>query len=140
MAWTDTFLTRKARDLGASKAGGLTQPVVELSLFGNLPFDRGALDLAALKALVDEHFHPLVTLVKNQTQPTEFEIRVEEGMTRPQLERQILSDLFMQDDRFAAHRDAWADLAVMLKGLAVANTPAEAILAELEAGAKEING
>ncbi|MBP7963545.1 MAG: exonuclease SbcCD subunit D [Caldilineaceae bacterium] len=138
MEWTSQFLTRKARDLGASKATGQTQPVVELSLFGNLPFDRSALDLAVLKALVDEHFHPLVTLVKNQTQPTEFEIRVEEGMTRPQLERQILSDLFMQDDRFAAHRDAWADLAVTLKGLAVSNTPAEAILAELEAGAKAI--
>ena len=89
---------------------------------------------------MDTHFDPLVTLVKNQTQPTEFEIRVEEGMTRTQLERQILSDLFMQDDRFSAHRDAWADLAVTLKSLAVSNTPPEAILAELAAGAKEING
>ena len=50
--WTDQFLTRKARDLGAAKAAGFTQPVVELSLFGNLAFDRTALDLAAFKALV----------------------------------------------------------------------------------------
>ena len=138
LAYTDQFLARKARDLGAARAGGGTQPVVELSLFGNLPFDRSALDLAAFKALVDAHFSPLVSLVKNQTQPTEFEIRVEEGMTRAQLERQILADLFLQDDRFSAHRDAWADLAVTLKTLAASNTPPEAILAELEAGAKQI--
>ena len=45
-----------------------------------------------------------------------------------------------QDDRFADHREAWADLAVTLKGLAAANTPAEAILAELAAGERQING
>lgn len=138
LAHADTFLRRKARDLGADRAEGITQPVVELSLFGNLPFDRSALDLAALKALVDQHFSPLVSLVKNQTKPTEFQIQVDEGMTRPQLERQILADLFLRDERFADHREDWADLAIALKTLALTNASPDAILDEMDARAGQI--
>lgn len=138
MTYADQLLARKARDLGADRAAGLSQPVVELALYGNLPFDRSALDLAGLKELVVQHFSPLVSLVKNQTQPTEFQIDITEGITRPQLERQILADLFLRDDRFSGQRDAWADLAISLKTLALTNASPDAILEELDVRANQI--
>lgn len=134
MTFADTYVARRARDL----LRGGEPPVVELQLFGNLPFDRSALDLAALKTLLDRHFTPLISLVKNQTQPTEFAVDLEQGVSRLQLERQILAGLFQRDERFGRQEEAWADLAMTLKRLALENSDPETILTELESRSQQI--
>lgn len=137
MARLRPFLERKAIELRDAVAHGpypeQLPPVVELVLSGVLPFDRGALQLAAVEALVEEVFTPLVVLVKNLTQPTAFAVAADENASRAFLERQVLEGLFARDARFADQRAQWAALAIDLKNLALAEAPATALVEELAA-------
>ncbi len=125
------LLQRKARDVGARELPALEKPVVELQLTGVLPFDRSALDLGAIETLVQETFFPLMTLVKNFTRSGEFAIDGTEAMNRAELERQVLTDLLNRDTRFQATSEAWTDVALTLKQLALNGANGEAILAEI---------
>ncbi len=125
------LLQRKARDVGARVLPTLEQPVVELQLTGVLPFDRSALDLGAIEALVQECFFPLMTLVKNFTRAGDQLIGGTEALNRTELERQVLIDLLNRDARFQATSEQWADVALTLKQLALSGATGEAILAEV---------
>jgi len=125
------LLQQKARDVGARPLPTIDQPIVELQLTGVLPFDRSALDLAAIETLVQESFFPLMALVKNFTRAGEFAIDGTEAMNRTELERQVLTDLLNRDTRFQAKSEAWTEVALTLKQLALNGANGEAILAEV---------
>lgn len=127
------LLRRKARQLGAQRATDETRPIVELQLTGVLPFDRAALDVAALENMAREEFSPLHVLIRNLTRATAFEISAAEGVSRRVLERQILADLFGQDSEFSAHSEQWAATALALKSLALDGASPEAIVQDLAA-------
>ncbi|MCB0061479.1 MAG: exonuclease SbcCD subunit D [Caldilineaceae bacterium] len=123
------FLERKARDIGPHRAED--RPVVELQLTGVLPFERSALDLDALEAIINECFQPLMTLVRNYTRSGEISVEGAESMSRAELERQVLIELLDRDSRFQAQSETWVDVALQLKQLALSGAGGEAILAEL---------
>ena len=125
------FLRRKARDLHVDRLSAKERPVIELQLTGVLAFDRTALAVDRLEALIVEAFDPLHTLVKNHTRATEYAVDVEEGMSRPQLERQVIMDLLDRDQRFQGKSAAWAKVAISLKQLALSNAAPQAILDEV---------
>ena len=131
----DEFLRRRAVELRNESAvrDGLElwPPIVELYLTGVLPFERTALDMAAMEALLQEAFTPLVGMVKNFTQAADYAVEVDDTLTRADLERRVLADLFARDARYAASSERWADLALAIKQLAVQAAPPQAILAEL---------
>lgn len=129
------YLCRKGADLRA-ELGDYTgderrQPVVELYLTGALPFDRSALDIRAIEALLNETTQPLVGMVKDFTQAAAYAVETDAALTRAQLERQVLGGLLSRDVRYAARSDEWAGLAVELKQLALRNTPADDIAEQL---------
>lgn len=125
------LLQRKARDVGAQKKTAAEQPIVELQLTGVLPFDRSALDLEALEALIHETFHPLMAMVKNFTRSSELAFDTADVLNRSELERQVLTDLLNRDARFQAKSEEWADLTLTLKQLALSGASGEAILTEV---------
>lgn len=141
------FLERKgteladehAREERAQKRSGSgcdqMPPVIELYLTGVLPFERSALEMDAIEALVNECFQPrpLVAIVKNLTRPAEFAVEADEALPRAELERRVLADLLARDTRYAAKSEAWAALAVNLKQLALAGASASAVVDELAA-------
>ena len=114
------------------------EPVVELRLSGLLPFDRSALDLKALKTMLDEAYQPLVSFVHNDTKSEEFTTEEDDKLSRPVLERKIVSGLIERDNRFQAHSRKWTELALALKRMALGGTSAEAVLDELTKGQEQI--
>lgn len=122
---------RRVRDIGARQATERQRPVVEVQLHGVLPFDRSALDLKAVEALVDEAFNPLLSLIKNLTQPVDRVIETTDGLSRTELERQVLHLLLEQDSRFSRQSTQWAEAVLALKGLALGDAAPEAIVEEL---------
>jgi exonuclease SbcD len=106
-------------------------PVVELRLTGILPFDRADLDVAGIEALVRAACDPVVCHVRDETVPSEFPVQVSESLSRPELERQVLVELLLRDIRRAEDAEAWADLALNLKRLALARSDPELLLDEL---------
>ena len=131
------YLTRKGADLRAElgdySGDERRQPVVELYLTGALPFDRSALDIRAIEALLAATTQPLVGMVKDFTQAAAYAVETDESLTRAQLERQVLSGLLSRDVRYAEQSDAWATVALELKQLALHNTPAAQIADQLAA-------
>jgi hypothetical protein len=125
------YLLRKARDLRVERLSDNDRPVVELQLTGVLPFDRSALNLELIETLIQEAFAPLHIIVKNHTRAAEFAVEAEDGLSRAQLERHVLTELLTRDQRFAERSKQWARLAVRLKELAITGASSDAILEEL---------
>jgi len=137
MAQLTEFLQRKAQELSRElkhpSATESTPPVVELYLTGVLPFERRSLELKAIELLVRESFAPLIGVVKTQIQSTDYPIERDTVVTRSELERRVLEGLFERDTRYARDSDKWARAAVALKQMALAGTPADTILDEINA-------
>jgi len=130
------FLQQRHKDMNLS--AGSSQPVVELQLTGVLPFDRSALEIERVERSVVDIFDPLVPLVKNFTQATELAIEVHEGLSRPELEQQVLIDLLSQDSQYREHSQQWAKLATNLKAMALSGATGEAIVEELSTQIEEM--
>ena len=130
-----------AAESTAGRTADVMPPVIELYLTGVLPFERSALDVPAIEALLAECFQPapLVAMVKNLTQPAEFAISPDATLSRTALEQQVLTDLFGRDARYAAHSSEWAAMAVNLKQLVLAGASASAVLDELSAQVESID-
>jgi exonuclease SbcD len=124
---------RKARDWRLHQLPEQARPVVEVQLQGVLAFERSALDLTALEQLLVEILNPLLPLVKNLTQSADRAIEIREGMSRAELERHVVNSLLQQDGRFRQQSERWADVALLLKNMALSDASAEAIVDELAA-------
>ncbi len=110
------------------------RPVVELQLVGALAFDASSLERARVEELVKAAFNPVIRpLVRILTAPSDFEIRPDETQTREQLEQSVLRELFERDMRYRNDSEAWANLTLRLKQLALGNSNPDGIIAELRA-------
>jgi len=128
----EELLRRKASDLGVKRLAASQRPVVELQLTGVLPFERSALDLERLEALVQANFEPLVALVKNFTRSSEISIDGAESMSRAELEHHVLLELLEKDSRFRDHSVEWATVTRTVKELALGGANSATILTEIE--------
>lgn len=127
------FLEREARKQKLGQLGDRERPVVELQLAGVLPFDRKALDITAIEALVTECCNPLLPLVKNVTRAVEFGIDTDDRAGRRELEAGVIDDLLSRDARYRAQSAQWTQVALALKHLALDGAGSEAIIDELAA-------
>jgi DNA repair protein SbcD/Mre11 len=108
------------------------EPVVELTLTGNLAFSRYDLDLTYIQRLLTEAWSPIgQPHVINKTVPTEFEVRVNADVARPELERHVLQELLERDARYRSDAANWAEGTLELKRLALGGSPPDAIVAHL---------
>ena len=114
------------------------KPVVELRLSGVLPFDRGALRLDEIERMIEEQYQPLLCFVRDGTRASEFAVGDDQQLSRPALERRIISDLLERDNRFRARSSEWTELALSIKQLAVSGASADALLEELERGRERV--
>lgn len=107
------------------------RPVVEVTLSGVLPFNRYDLDLNYIEQVVAEAWSPLVTRLRNQTIPVEFESQANNTTSHPELERAIVQGLLTRDTRFRPAAAAWATGTLDLKRLVLQDSAPEAIIAHL---------
>ena len=70
------------------------------------------------------------------TRATEFSVSADAKLDRRELERQIVTELLENDARYSEESEAWAELAMSLKTLAVDGAAPETIIDEI-AGALE---
>ena len=114
------------------------EPVVELRLSGVLPFDRSALSIEPFEKMIEELYQPLHCIVRNDTRGAEFAVGIDQHLSRPALERQIVADLLERDNRFRARSGEWTELVLAIKQLAVSGASADGILEELTSGEERI--
>ena len=113
-------------------------PVVDLTLYGVLPFNRFDLDLDYVKSQLESAWNPMVTRVRNMTTPAEFEMAVDMEASRPELERSILRELLARDARFRPDAEAWTQVALDVKRLALSGAPSEVLVDRLRHARAEL--
>ena len=106
-------------------------PVVELRLTGALTFDRTSLDLARIRTMVEAALTPIVANIRDLTTTSDYEIRVGSTMTRPEVERHVLTELVDRDSRRRDASSEWVHLLLRLKALALASRDPGPIIGEL---------
>lgn len=135
---THEAIERAKRDRDPAYAG--KEPIVELMLTGNLQFDPATLDVRELADAARISLTALHVLVKNITDKfMPAESGEENALARPQLEQQVLSNLYAADARFADNPSAWANATIHIKGLAIAGAPPVTIVEELQASIARID-
>jgi DNA repair exonuclease SbcCD nuclease subunit len=125
------LLQREAAEVPRDPAAAGRQPVVELTLSGVLPFSRFDLDLDQVQGLIDRAWKPLITRVRNLTTPADFEVAVDAGASRPELERAIVGELLERDARYRLAAEEWTQVALDLKRLALEDSAPGVIIDHL---------
>jgi hypothetical protein len=69
----------------------------------------------------------------NLTQVSSISAPSSDGISRAQLEQEVLSSIFAADAAYADHALEWAQAAGVIKNLAVTNPPPQAVIDELAA-------
>ncbi len=113
-------------------------PVVDLTLYGVLPFNRFDLDLDYVKGQLERAWNPVVTRVRNMTTPAEFEMAIDMEASRPELERSILRELLERDARFRPDAEAWTQVALDVKRLALSGAPPQTLVDRLRHARAEL--
>jgi DNA repair exonuclease SbcCD nuclease subunit len=106
-------------------------PVVELHLTGKLPFEHVDLDAKHIQDLVEETFAPICFLLKDTTSSLEFDIHLDDTMTRADLERHVIRELVERDVRHRGQSERWANMVLNLKRLALSDSRPEEIVNQL---------
>ncbi|MGQ9553835.1 MAG: metallophosphoesterase family protein [Anaerolineae bacterium] len=107
------------------------QPLLELTLKGNLRFANSSLDLNRLSQVLEEKLQPLKVLVRNFALPPEVPAIIDEDIPRSEIEMRVLQQAVAADARYAPHQDTLSSLAKELKDMVLARTAEEEVFAKV---------
>lgn len=99
--------------------------MLELSLLGKLQFVRVALDIPSLANVLADDLEPLKMWIRDRTDLEQIEIAAEEGLSRSQMEEQILGQLIGHDAHYVEQGPELSQLAAELKAAVLAGEDGE---------------
>ncbi len=100
---------------------GKPQPIIEISLRGQLGFPNSLLELAKIRDEARAVTGALHVRIKNHTVPADF-VEAEETIDdvgREKLERRVIEDLIRRDNRFKVRADDISDAVIGAKRMAL---------------------
>ncbi len=100
---------------------GKPQPIIEISLRGQLGFPNSLLELAKIRDEARAMTGALHVRIKNHTVPADF-VEAEEtddDVGREKLERRVIEDLIRRDNRFKVRADDISDAVIGAKRMAL---------------------
>jgi DNA repair protein SbcD/Mre11 len=106
-----------------------SQPIVEITLRGHLGFPNSELELNKIREKAAEITDALHIRIKNHTAPVEYAIAADAGqdITREQLERRVVEDLIIRDNRYKSRVEEMAAAIIGAKRMALSEEPPEKI-------------
>lgn len=104
-------------------------PIIEIKLTGRLGIPNSMLELQKIRDEVKKTAHALHVLIKNHTTPVEYAVAqdVEEDASREIVERRVIEDLVVRDNRFKGRSEQMARLVVSVKRQALGDESPEKI-------------
>ena len=121
-------------------------PIIELTLRGQLGFPGSLLEIQKIREKVAEMTGALHIRVKNHSVPVEYALAadVEDDAGREKLERRVIEDLILRDNRYKGRAEAMSEAVIGVKRLALTDEPPDKIaefiaskLGEVKAGSGE---
>ena len=108
---------------------GEPEPILEVTLRGYLGFPNSLLDLRGIRDEIQKMTGALHVRVKNHSAPIEYSAGIdpEEDVSREKLERRVIEDLVMRDNRFKTRADEVSDAVIGAKRMALGDEDPEKI-------------
>ncbi len=105
------------------------QPIIEITLRGHLGFPNSELQLKEIRDKAQELTGALHVRVKNHTAPIEYAVAADVGedITREKLERRVVEDLIIRDNRYKTRVEEIAEAVVGAKRMALSDESPEKI-------------
>ncbi|MGB2751738.1 MAG: DNA repair exonuclease [Pyrinomonadaceae bacterium] len=108
---------------------GKPQPIIEIALRGRLGFPNSLIEMQNIRDEVKEMTGALHVRIKNHTVPSEYLDTADEpdDTGREKLERRVIDDLVIRDNRFKTRMDDISEAVIGAKRMALSDEPAEKI-------------
>lgn len=106
------------------------KPIVEITLRGHLGFPNSLLELPKIREEVQKITNALHVRIKNHSVPVEYAVAadLEEDVSREKLERRVIEDLIIRDNRYKLRAETMAEAVIGAKRMALNDESAEKIV------------
>ncbi len=108
---------------------GKPAPIIEITLRGQLGFPNSLLETQKMRDEVQKRTGALHVRVKNHTVPLDYAVApdLDDDASRGQLERRVIEDLIMRDNRYKSRSEAMADAVIGAKQMVLSDEEPEKI-------------
>ncbi len=109
---------------------GKPQPIIEITLRGHLGFPNSLLELQKIREEVQKITSALHVRIKNHSAPIEYAVAadLEEDASREKLERRVIEDLIIRDNRYKTRVEEISEAVIGAKRMALSDEEPEKIL------------
>jgi DNA repair protein SbcD/Mre11 len=106
------------------------QPIVEITLRGHLGFPNSLLEIPRIRDEAKQLINALHVRVRNHSAPIEYAVAadVSEDVTREKLERRVVEDLIIRDNRYKMRAEEMAEAVIGAKRMALGEETPEKIV------------
>jgi len=105
-------------------------PIIEITLRGHLGFPNSLLEQQKIREEAQKWTNALHVRVKNHTAPVEYAVAADAGedVSREQLERRVVEDLIIRDNRYKMRASEMAEAVIGSKRMALSDESPEKIV------------
>jgi exonuclease SbcD len=105
------------------------QPIIEITLRGHLGFPNSLLELQKIREEAQKRTNALHVRIKNHSAPVEYAVAadLEEDASREKLERRVIEDLIVRDNRYKMRSEAMAEAVIGAKRMVLSDEEPEKI-------------
>ena len=120
----------KVRNEARSAEDGQPQPIIEITLRGHLGFPNSLLEQQKIREETLKITGALHVRIKNHTAPVEYAVAADAGedITREQLERRVVEDLIVRDNRYKGRAFEMAEAVIGAKRMALSDDSPDKIV------------
>lgn len=106
------------------------QPIIEITLRGHLGFPNSLLEIPKIRDEVRQMLNALHVRIRNHSAPIEYAVAADltEDVTREKLERRIVEDLVIRDNRYKLRAEEMAEAVIGAKKMALGDETPEKIV------------
>jgi DNA repair exonuclease SbcCD nuclease subunit len=120
---------RNASDYANGDTDAIYKPIIEITLRGHLGFPNSLLQLKEIREEAQKMTDALHVRIKNHSAPIEYAVAadLEEDASREKLERRVIEDLIIRDNRFKTNVESISDAVIGAKRMALSDEEPEKI-------------
>ncbi len=114
---------------GGNPDDPITKPIIEITLRGHLGFPNSLLQLKEIREEAQQMTDALHVRIKNHSAPVEYAVAadLEDDASREKLERRVIEDLIIRDNRYKTRVEDISDAVIGAKRMALSDDEPEKI-------------
>jgi len=120
---------RGTRDYANGSDDAIYKPIIEITLRGHLGFPNSLLQIKEIREEVQKMTDALHVRIKNHSAPVEYAVAadLEDDASREKLERRVIEDLIIRDNRYKTRVEDIAEAVIGAKRMALSDDEPEKI-------------